>query len=195
VSGPHVVLVVDADPVARKAVAAALSAERYRLVYAASAEAAREVLASEPVTVLVAEPVLPGPGGLSVLAEARRSHPHVARIVLAESVDLGAAMHAINEAEVLRFLHKPVEAARLRKAVDEAVAWTAGARDAADARAAAERRNAATSALADAHPGLLPAVAGPDGYAIPPHRFRSLVARLASTPLGPALAAAAKRGA
>jgi hypothetical protein len=75
-------------------------------------------------------------------------------------------------------------------AVDDALAGAAGAAEVARARAAAERRNAAIDALADAHPGLLPAVAGPDGYAISPHRLRSLAERLAGTPLGPVLAAA-----
>ena len=136
-SGLPTVLVVDADPAARKAVAAALPSERQRLIYAASADAALHLLDAEPVSVLVAELVLPGPGGLSVLAEARRTHPEVARVVLTAAAELEAAVQAINEAEVLRFLHKPVEPAELRAAVADALAW---AESAGAAPAAARRR-------------------------------------------------------
>jgi len=184
------VLVVDADPAARKAAAAALPSERYRLVYAASADAALHLLVAEPVSALVAELVLPGPSGLAVLAEARRTHPDVARVVLTAAAELEAALQAINEAEVLRFLHKPVEPAELRAAVDDALAWAGSAGAAARRRAASQKRRLEIDALASAHPGLLPAVAGPDGYAIPSHRLASVAERLAGTPLGPVLEAA-----
>ena len=189
-SGLPTVLVVDADPAARKAVAAALPSERQRLIYAASADAALHLLDAEPVSVLVAELVLPGPGGLSVLAEARRTHPEVARVVLTAAAELEAALQAINEAEVLRFLHKPVEPAELRVAVADALAWAESAGVAARRREASHRRNVEIDALATAHPGLLPAAAGPDGYAIPSHRLASVAERLAGTPLGPVLATA-----
>jgi len=184
------VLVVDADPAARKAAAAALPSERYRLIYAGSADAALRLLVAEPVSVLIAELVLPGPGGLSVLAEARRTRPEVARVVLTAAAELTAAVQAINEAEVLRFLRKPVDPAGLRAAVDDALGWAESANAAARRRDASQKRRLEIDALASAHPGLLPAAAGPDGYAIPPHRLASLAERLAATPLGPVLAAA-----
>lgn len=188
--GVSVVLVVDADPAARKAAAAALPPEGYRLVYAASADAALDVLASEPVSVLVAEIALPGTSGLSVLTEARRKHPHVARVVLTGAAALEPALLAVNEAEVLRFLRKPGAPAELRAAVDDGLAWSEAASAVARARAAAERGRRELDAVAAAHPGLLPAVAAPDGYSIPPHRLWSLAERLAGTPLGPLLAGA-----
>jgi DNA-binding NtrC family response regulator len=189
VSGASVVLVVDADPAARRAAAAALPPEHYRLVYAGGAEAALPLLESEPVAVLVAEIVLPGTSGLSMLAAARHSHPHVARVVLTAAAELESVLTAVNEAEVLRFLRKPIEPAGLRAAVDDALAWAEASREVARARAAAERRRVELDALATDHPGMLPAAAAPDGYAIPPHRVAALAERLADTPLGPLLSA------
>jgi DNA-binding NtrC family response regulator len=190
VTNLDVVLVVDADPAARRAAAAALPADRYRLVYAASADAALHLLVTEPVSVLVTELVLPGPGGLSVLVEARRARPYVARIVVTAAPELEAAVEAINAAEVLRFLRKPLESADLRAAVDDALAWAAAAEEVDRARGARARRRRALDALATEHRGLLPAESGPDGYSIPLHRLRSLAGRLAATPLGDVLAAA-----
>ena len=191
--GLPTVLVVDADPAARKAAAAALPSERHRLIYAASADAALHLLDAEPVSVLVVEVALPGPSGLSVLAAARRTHPEVARVVLTAAAELESALRAINEAEVLRFLNKPVEPAELRAAVDDALAWAESAGAAAQRREASQKRRVELDTLASAHPGLLPAIAGPDGYAIPPHRLASVAERLAETPLGPLLAAARAR--
>jgi hypothetical protein len=110
--------------------------------------------------------------------------------VLTAAAELDAALQAINEAEVLRFLHKPVEPAELRAAVDDALAWAESSGATARRREALHKRSVEIDVLETAHPGLLPAVAGPDGYSIPPHRLASIAERLAGTPLGPVLAAA-----
>jgi two-component system, probable response regulator PhcQ len=189
VSAPPTVLVVDADPDARRLVADALPADAWRVVSAANAEAAMQRLAEERVRVLVVEIALPGPSGLLVLEEARRAHPHAARVVVTAASELDVALQAINEAEVFRFLRKPVTASDLRAAVGAGLAWSESARVAEGARAAAARRSAGLAALAAEHPDVVPVAAGAEGYGIPPHRVAVLAQRLAGTPLGTILAA------
>jgi DNA-binding NtrC family response regulator len=190
VSALPTVLAVDPDPETRRCLALALPADAWRVLYAANAEAAMQRLAEEPVRVVVVEIALPGPSGLLVLEEARRAHPHAARLVMTAAADFDAALRAINQAEVLRFLRKPVDVPTMRAAVEAGLAWSGAARDARDARAAAARRSAGLAALVADHPGLVPAAVGDDGYGIPPHRVAVLVQRLAGTPLGAILAAA-----
>jgi DNA-binding NtrC family response regulator len=189
VSALPTVLVVDADPEARRGAALALPADAWRVVYAANAEAAMQRLAEEPVRVLVVEIALPGPSGLLVLEEARRAHPHAARLAVTAAPEVDSALRAVNQAEVLRFLRKPVDAPALRAAVEAGLAWSEAARAAEDARVSVERRRAGLAALAAEHPGVVPAAAGEDGYGIPPHRLAVLAERLAGTPLGTILAA------
>lgn len=188
------VLVVDADAEARRAAAEALAGDAWRIVYAANVEAATRRLAEEPVSVIVAEIAGPGPSGLLLLAEARRVHPDVARVATAVDADVDVALRTINDAEVLRFLRKPVGAAQLREAAEAGLAWSESMRAARGARESAARRGAFLAALAAEHPGLVPAAAGPDGYGIPPHRVGVLAERLAGTPLGALLAGVRTQG-
>jgi DNA-binding NtrC family response regulator len=194
VSARPTVLVVDGDPDARRSAVEALPAGAWRAVHAANAEAALRRLAEEPVSVLLVDVALPGPSGFLVLQEARRVRPHAARIVLTAAAELDVAVRAINEAEVLRFLRKPVDAASLRAAVEAGLAWSEAATAVHEAREAAERRRAGLAALAAAHPDLVPAGLGDDGYGVPPRRAAVLAERLAATPLGPLLAAVPRGG-
>lgn len=185
------VLVVDADASFRRQAAAALSPDRYRVVYTGRAAEALALLRGEPVAVIVSEIVLPDDSGLRLLAEARRTHPQVARVIATAVGEADAAVQAINEAETLRFLRKPVDADALRSAVDAALAWAESAGTWHAARAAAERRRLTLVDLEADHPGLTRSSTGSEGYAIPRQRLRILADRLASTPLGPLLAGAA----
>jgi DNA-binding NtrC family response regulator len=146
VSARPTVLVVDADPGARRVVADALPTDAWRVVSVANAEAAMQRLAEEPVRVLIVEIALPGPSGLLVLEEARRAHPHAARLVVTSASELDVALQAINGAEVFRFLRKPVAAPDLRAAVGAGLAWSESARAAEGARTAAARRRAGLAA-------------------------------------------------
>jgi DNA-binding NtrC family response regulator len=182
------VLVVDADPATAPAVLAALPADTYRVLPAADAGQALAVLDSQKVDVLVSELVLAEESGLHLLVEARRLHPGVARIALTAVESFAAAMAAINEAEVFRFLRKPVDAVGLRAAIDEAGGRTDAAHEVRGAREAAERRRIALVDLECDHPGFSLVPSGPGGYFIPRQRLDGLAERLRGTPLGQVLA-------
>ena len=182
------VLVVDADPAAAQAALSVLPPGLHRVLAATDARQALATLGSQRVDVLVSELVLPDDSGLHLLVEARRLHPGIARLALSAVDEFDAAVAAINEAEVFRFLRKPVDALALRHAVEEALSRADAAHDARGAREATERRRTALLDLEIDHPGISLVAAGPEGYFIPRHRFQRLAERLRGTAAGRALA-------
>ena len=184
------VLLVDADPATAAAARSALPAEAFHVLEATDARTALAILGSQRVDVLVSELVLPGDSGLHLLVEARRHRPAVARVALTAIEEFGAAVAAINEAEVFRFLRKPVDGVALRAAVEEAVARADAVREAHGAWEAAERRRVALVDLESHHPGIALVSLGPEGYFIPPQKLTGLVRRLEGTAAGRALAEA-----
>ena len=156
-----VVLLVDAHPETARAALGALPPDEYRVLVVADARQALAVLGGERVDVLVSELALPGDSGLHLLVEARRLHPAVVRVVLTAVAEFAAAVAAINEAEVFRFLGKPVDAAALRGAVDEALGRAEAVREVRGAKAAAERRRVALVDLESDHAWHLARAAEP----------------------------------
>lgn len=186
----RIVLLADADPGTASAVRAALAGEGRTVLAAADAREALSTLGGQRVDVLVSELSLAGDSGLSLLVEARRLHPAVARVVLTAVEDFSVAVAAINEAEVSRFLRKPVDPAALRLAVDEAATRADAARETHGAWEAAERRRVALVDLESHHPGIALVSLGPEGYFVPPQRLAGLARRLSGSAVGQALAEA-----
>lgn len=186
----RIVLLADADPGTVSAVRTALAGEGRTVLAAADAREALSVLGGQRVDVLVSELALAGDSGLSLLVEARRLHPAVARVVLTAVEDFSVAVAAINEAEVSRFLRKPVDPAALRLAVDEAATRADAARETHGAWEAAERRRVALVDLESHHPGIALVSLGPEGYFLPPQRLAGLARRLSGSAVGQALAEA-----
>jgi DNA-binding NtrC family response regulator len=184
------VLVVDGDPGAIEAVRAALPSASYEVVAADSAASALSTIRDGPVDALVSDLELPDADGLHLLVEARLRYPQVPRIVVTALEDFAATVNAINEAEVFRFLRKPMDPSSLRSAIDDALGRAEALSEARGVRESAERRRRALVDLETDFPGISMVSLGPEGYFIPPQRLRGLVARLAGTPLAEALAAA-----
>ena len=72
---------------------------------------------------------MPGMNGVQFLKMVRKLQPDVTRVVLSASTDFSVLMDAINEAHVSRFIAKPWQEIDVCKAVREAVANTAVARE------------------------------------------------------------------
>jgi ActR/RegA family two-component response regulator len=65
------------------------------------------MLRSGPYAVIVSDMRMPGMSGAQFLAKARKSAPDTVRMLLTGYTDLGAAMEAVNEGNIFRFLTKP----------------------------------------------------------------------------------------
>lgn len=87
-----------------------LFGESYSLFTATSAEIALEILAREPVGVIVTDYRMPGMNGLALLMEVKRRFPHVVRVLMTAYADMDLVVRALNEGEIQRFIAKPFRA-------------------------------------------------------------------------------------
>ncbi len=106
------------------------------------------------------------------------------RVALTAVEEFPAAVAAINEAEVFRFLRKPAGAVALRTAIDEAVERADAIREASGGGPSDERRRLALVGLESDHPGISLVPSGPDGYFIPRQRLLGIVERLRGSSVG-----------
>ena len=60
-----------------------------------------------PYAVVISDMRMPGMSGAQFLAKARKASPDTVRMLLTGYTDLGAAMEAVNEGNIFRFLTKP----------------------------------------------------------------------------------------
>ncbi|NCC25374.1 MAG: response regulator [Deltaproteobacteria bacterium] len=80
----------------------------FEVLTANRAEGGLKVLAEQgPVAVVVSDQRMPGMTGVEFLAKAREVSPDTVRVMLTGYADLEAAMAAVNEGNVFRFLAKP----------------------------------------------------------------------------------------
>lgn len=66
-----------------------------------------ELLAAHPVSVVVSDMRMPQMDGATFLSRVRNLHPDVVRILLTGQADTQAAITAVNEGQIYRFLTKP----------------------------------------------------------------------------------------
>lgn len=86
----------------------------FTVLTAESGSEALRLVEREDVAVLVCDQRMPGMTGVEVCAAVRQMRPDVARVVLTAYADIGAAIAAINQGEVLRYLTKPWDDDELR---------------------------------------------------------------------------------
>ena len=161
------VLVVDDEPRVLDALEAILAAD-FRVLRAASGEAALEILKAEDVAVIVTDYRMPGMTGVELLRRSQEQAPEAVRIILTAYTDVDSLMEAINTGRIYHFVSKPWEPndlvvivrraaeryalgrenARLRDELE--VAYNAVRRDLAAARA----RPLGFDTLIGAHGGL-----------------------------------------
>jgi response regulator RpfG family c-di-GMP phosphodiesterase len=70
-----------------------------------------------PYAVVVSDMRMPGMNGAQFLAQVRQTAPDTVRMVLTGYTDLDAAMHAVNEGNIFRFLTKPCEKEVMARAI------------------------------------------------------------------------------
>ena len=84
-------------------------------------EAIRLVVCGGPFAVVVSDLRMPGMDGVSLLYLIRQSAPETVRILLTGNADVEAAISAVNQGNIFRFLTKPCPAATLFRALDASV--------------------------------------------------------------------------
>jgi response regulator RpfG family c-di-GMP phosphodiesterase len=115
------ILLVDDDPNVLDALRRTLRGS-FDVAAAQDPQVALDLLAgSEPFPVVVSDLMMPGMNGVELLTRARALAPDSVRVLLTGHADLGAALAAVNEGHVFRFLTKPVDARLLRRNLEAAV--------------------------------------------------------------------------
>lgn len=115
------VLIVDDDQLLLTALARALRT-RYDVTAALCADEALETLEREgPFAVVLTDFRMPGATGVELLHEVAARSPDTARLMLSGQVDVGVAIDAINDGNVLRLLTKPCPPELLLAAVEAGV--------------------------------------------------------------------------
>jgi len=115
------VLLVDDEPLITTTLKRVLRKEPYDICTANSGAEALQILARKPVDVIVSDERMPGMSGSEFLAVARQQYPDTARIILTGQANLEAAIRAINEGAICRFLTKPCKEDDLTLAIGEAL--------------------------------------------------------------------------
>jgi response regulator RpfG family c-di-GMP phosphodiesterase len=77
---------------------------------------------SGPYAVVISDMRMPGMNGAQFLAQVRQKTPDTVRMLLTGYADLDAAMHAVNEGNIFRFLTKPCDKEVLTRAIDAGLA-------------------------------------------------------------------------
>jgi len=115
------ILFVDDEPNVTGALKHMLGKEQYDILTANSADEALTILGQETVDVVVSDEQMPGMSGSQLLAHVRREYPDSVRIILTGQASLDAAVHAINEGEIYRFLTKPCNSMELAVTIRQAL--------------------------------------------------------------------------
>lgn len=79
-------------------------------------------IAADPADVLVTDLAMPGMNGLEAAARARDIRPGIVTVMLTGTADMSAAIAALNEGNIFRFLTKPCKSEVLVGAIEDALA-------------------------------------------------------------------------
>jgi len=114
-------LLVDDDEHVRRALRRVLRRARCRVLDAPEAQTALEILAREPVQVVVSDYRMPGMSGVEFLRAVKERWPRIQRVLLTGQADSTAIEEAVNQSEIFRFIWKPWDDAHLLITIQSAV--------------------------------------------------------------------------
>lgn len=120
-AGPPRILCVDDDPHMLEALQRALGFEFDVVTEADPRAALRRLEQDSDIEVILSDLKMPGIDGTMFLSETKRICPAATRLLLTGVPDLDAAIAAINQGGVFRFLTKPCPTAQLLSAMADAV--------------------------------------------------------------------------
>ena len=113
-------LLVDDEPGIRSALTRTLRRDGYHILTAANGPQALDVLAENPVQVIVSDQRMPEMSGTEFLNVVKQLYPDTVRIILSGYTDLGVVTDSVNRGAVFKFLTKPWDDELLREQVRDA---------------------------------------------------------------------------
>ncbi len=116
------VLVVDDEPLIRKAISRLLTRRGYSVVVAADGEEALREANQLPFDVALVDYEMPGRNGLKVLSELREHQPACIRVLMTGRQDFPIVVAAVNRGEIMRVVQKPFDPDELVELLEDAYA-------------------------------------------------------------------------
>jgi two-component system NtrC family sensor kinase len=116
-----VVLVVDDDESVRRSLRRVLRRTSCTVLEAPESASALDVLAREPVQVVVSDYRMPGMDGVELLRLVKERYPGIQRVLLTGQADTSAIEEAVNRSEIFRFIWKPWDESHLLLTVQDAI--------------------------------------------------------------------------
>ena len=113
-------LLVDDEPSVLSAFRRLLRHEGYRILTAESGRHGLELLAMNPVQVIVSDQRMPEMTGTGFLSRAKELYPETVRIVLTGYSDLESVTKTVNGGAIYKFLDKPWDDIQLRDEIRDA---------------------------------------------------------------------------
>ena len=111
---PRTLLIVDDEENVLTALKRLLRQDGYRILTASSAAEGFELLALNPVQVILCDQRMPNMSGTEFLDKVKDMYPDTFRIVLSGYTEIDSIMDAINRGALYRFYTKPWENIALR---------------------------------------------------------------------------------
>jgi DNA-binding NtrC family response regulator len=115
------VLFVDDELAVVEGLKRSLWKEPYVVLTAGSAAEALEILETTSVDVIVSDERMPCVSGSELLKRVQHAYPKTIRIMLTGEAGLPAAVRAINEGSLYRFLNKPLSPTELVQTIRQAL--------------------------------------------------------------------------
>lgn len=113
----HRILIVDDEPHVLKALERALMDEDYEVITTISGEEALELVRRYKFNVVISDERMPGMLGSDLLATISVRQPEVVKMLLTGYASVEAAIRAVNQGEICRFLVKPWNDFELKMAI------------------------------------------------------------------------------
>lgn len=111
------ILIVDDEPHILKALSRTLAGEDYEVMTAGGGEEALELVRRYKFKVVVSDERMPGMYGSELLGTISIRQPEVVKMLLTGYASVEAAIRAVNEGEICRFLVKPWDDFELKMAI------------------------------------------------------------------------------
>lgn len=115
----HTLLIVDDEPDVLESLRY-LFHRQYRVVTAASGSEGLEILASEPVQIVLSDQRMPAMSGDEFLSKVREQFPDAIRLMFTGYADIQAILRAINYGGIFRYILKPWEVGELEAVLKQA---------------------------------------------------------------------------
>ena len=95
----------------------------YNLTTASSAAEALDILKREEIAVVISDQRMPEVSGTELLSRIKESHPKVVRILITAYSDIEAAIEAINQGHVYRYIHKDLAMKDIETIIKQAIKY------------------------------------------------------------------------